>query len=94
MTEMPRSAEMVEPIELQRPRLWLRRWRAEDLPALAARVSFTTAGNERARRLMEAIGLRRDPPGDFLHPRLSDGRPLCPHPLYRLCREDWEAAHG
>lgn len=46
-------------------------------------VSFTTAGNYRSRRVMEKIGLTRDPRDDFDHPRLPEGHPLRRHVLYR-----------
>ena len=46
-------------------------------------VSFTTLGNLSSRRVMEKIGMIRDPREDFLHPRL-EGHPLAPHVLYRL----------
>jgi ribosomal-protein-alanine N-acetyltransferase len=49
-------------------------------------VSFTATTNLRSRRVMEKIGLRRDPVGDFDHPSLPDGDPLRPHVLYRLPR--------
>ena len=55
-------------------------------------VSFTVPGNIRSRRVMEQIGLRRDPSGDFDHPFLSAGHPLRRHVLYRLTRPEWEAA--
>jgi ribosomal-protein-alanine N-acetyltransferase len=47
-------------------------------------VSFTTAGNERSRAVMERLGMVRDPAEDFLHPALEPGHPLAPHVLYRL----------
>lgn len=50
------------------------------LPAL---VSFATAANVRSRRVMERLGLTRDPAEDFLHPNLPEGHPLRPHVLYR-----------
>lgn len=46
-------------------------------------VSFTAEINERSRRVMDKIGLVRDPGGDFAHPRLVEGDPLRPHVLYR-----------
>jgi RimJ/RimL family protein N-acetyltransferase len=51
-------------------------------------VSFTTAGNLRSRRVMERLGMTRDPNDDFDHPRLP-GHPLQPHVLYRLRRDQW-----
>jgi RimJ/RimL family protein N-acetyltransferase len=47
-------------------------------------VSFTAAVNGPSRKLMERIGLRRDPAGDFLHPLLEKESPLCLHVLYRI----------
>jgi RimJ/RimL family protein N-acetyltransferase len=47
-------------------------------------VSFTAAGNLRSRGVMERIGMRRDPRGDFDHPRLAAGDPLRRHVLYRI----------
>jgi RimJ/RimL family protein N-acetyltransferase len=54
-------------------------------------VSFTVPQNERSRRVMERIGLMRDPQGDFDHPRV-DARAhpeLVRHVFYRLARTDW-----
>jgi ribosomal-protein-alanine N-acetyltransferase len=51
---------------------------------LAEIVSYTTVANWRSRRVMERIGLRRDPGGDFDHPRIAIGHPTRPHVLYRL----------
>jgi RimJ/RimL family protein N-acetyltransferase len=47
-------------------------------------VSFTAVGNQRSRRVMERIGMRRDHAGDFDHPRVPEGHPLRRHVLYRL----------
>lgn len=47
-------------------------------------VSFTTVANARSRRVMERLGMRRDPADDFDHPSLAPGHPLRPHVLYRL----------
>jgi len=54
-------------------------------------VSFTVPQNERSWRVMERIGLVRDPGGDFDHPNV-DGHThphLVRHILYRLRREEW-----
>lgn len=51
---------------------------------LAEIVSFTTVSNHRSRRVMEKLGMTRDPCEDFDHPRLPEGHPLRPHVLYRL----------
>lgn len=49
-------------------------------------VSFTVPANERSWRVMERIGMTRDPADDFDHPRLPEGHPLRRHVLYRLRR--------
>ena len=54
-------------------------------------VSFTTVANERSRRVMERLGMTRDPADDFEHPHLPVGHPLRPHVLYRLTRERWRS---
>lgn len=55
-------------------------------------VSFTTVANAPSRRVMEKIGMTRDPADDFLHPTLAPDDPLRPHVLYRLARARWVAA--
>lgn len=52
--------------------------------ALAELVSFTVPANTRSRRVMERIGMTRDPLGDFDHPWIAEGHPLRRHVLYRL----------
>ncbi len=47
-------------------------------------VSFTSELNEPSIRVMQRIGMRRDPADDFDHPRLPAGHPLRRHVLYRL----------
>lgn len=61
---------------------------------LAEIVSFTVPQNERSWRVMERIGLVRDPSGDFDHPRVDPVAypELVQHVLYRASREDWLAA--
>jgi RimJ/RimL family protein N-acetyltransferase len=49
-------------------------------------VSFTVPHNHRSRRVMERLGMRRDPQGDFEHPRLPPGHSLRAHVLYRIAR--------
>ena len=49
-------------------------------------VAFTYEGNHPSRRVMEKIGMLRDPAGDFPHPTLPPGHPLRPHVLYRVRR--------
>ncbi len=47
-------------------------------------VSFTSATNLKSRRVMEKIGMTRDPSDDFEHPNVPAGDPLKPHVLYRI----------
>jgi RimJ/RimL family protein N-acetyltransferase len=47
-------------------------------------VSFTFVGNDRSRRVMDKLGMVRDPGADFEHPRAIEA--LRPHVLYRLHR--------
>jgi RimJ/RimL family protein N-acetyltransferase len=52
-------------------------------------ISFTAVTNVKSRRVMDKIGLHRDPQGDFDHPSVPEGSPLRPHVLYRLTRQEW-----
>ena len=45
---------------------------------------MTTLGNVRSRRVMERIGMHRDPADDFDHPRIAEGHPIRRHIVYRL----------
>ena len=54
-------------------------------------VSFTTVANERSRRVMERLGLRRDPRDDFEHPNLPEGHRMRSHVLYRINRSAWKS---
>jgi len=47
-------------------------------------VSITAVGNVRSRRVMEKLGMQRNPADDFDHPKIADGHPLRRHVLYRL----------
>ena len=47
-------------------------------------VSFTVPENVGSRRVMEKIGMTRNPADDFDHPRLPEGHRLRRHVLYRL----------
>ena len=49
-------------------------------------VAFTASGNDRSRRVMERLGMNRNPSDDFDHPRLPEGHSLRRHVLYRLDR--------
>lgn len=46
-------------------------------------VSFTMPGNVRSRRVMEKLGMTRDPADDFDHPGMPAGHPMQRHVLYR-----------
>ena len=59
---------------------------------LDALVSFTAEWNRPSRRVMEKIGMTRDPGEDFMHPKLPPEHKLAKHVLYRLDRETWQAA--
>lgn len=50
-------------------------------------VSFTASANRASRRVMEKLGMVRDPADDFDHPFLAEGHWLRRHLLYRLNRE-------
>ena len=50
---------------------------------LAEVVAFTVPANLRSRRVMEKLGMTRNPADDFDHPRLPEGHPLRRHVLYR-----------
>ncbi|WP_189534986.1 GNAT family N-acetyltransferase [Paludibacterium paludis] len=54
---------------------------------LAEILSFTVPANRRSWRLMERLGMRRDPAADFDHPGLPPGHRLSRHWLYRLRRD-------
>lgn len=51
-------------------------------------VSMTVPANLRSRRVMEKLGMTRNPSEDFDHPNLPEGHPLRRHVLYRLKRQD------
>jgi RimJ/RimL family protein N-acetyltransferase len=55
-------------------------------------VSFTARTNRRSMRVMERIGMTRDPAEDFENPRIAPGHRLRPHVLYRIDRADWQTA--
>lgn len=62
----------------------------EDL-GLGEIVSFTVPQNSRSIRVMERIGLIRDPDADFDHPHVDASAfpDLVHHVMYRLRREQW-----
>ena len=49
-------------------------------------VAFTLPDNERSRRVMERLGMRRDPADDFEHPGVPEGHAMRRHVLYRIRR--------
>ena len=51
-------------------------------------VAITYRGNLPSQRVMEKIGMTRDPDGDFEHPNVPVGHLLRPHVLYRIRRPD------
>ncbi|MEO7428918.1 MAG: GNAT family N-acetyltransferase [Acidimicrobiales bacterium] len=46
-------------------------------------VSFTSVGNAKSRRVMDKIGMTRDPADDFDHPRVPADHRIHRHVLYR-----------
>jgi RimJ/RimL family protein N-acetyltransferase len=59
---------------------------------LAEIVSMTVPANVRSWRVMERLGMQRDPDDDFDHPRLPEGHSLRRHVLYRKRTASPEAA--
>jgi RimJ/RimL family protein N-acetyltransferase len=55
--------------------------------ALDEIVSFTTPTNTRSRRVMERLGMERDPADDFDNPNFPADSPHRSHVLYRLDRQ-------
>ncbi len=51
-------------------------------------VAYTTPVNLRSIRLMERLGMERDPQGDFDHPVVPAGHPLRRHVLFRKRRPE------
>jgi ribosomal-protein-alanine N-acetyltransferase len=58
--------------------------------ALDEIVSFTTHANARSRKVMERLGMHRDPADDFDNPNVPEGSPIRPHVLYRVDRASWQ----
>jgi RimJ/RimL family protein N-acetyltransferase len=52
-------------------------------------VSFTAIVNSKSQRVMQKIGMTRNPAEDFDHPKLPEGHLLQRHVLYRLSKSDW-----
>ena len=53
-------------------------------------VAFTTVTNIPSQRLMQRLGMLRNPAEDFDHPALPPDHPLHRHVLYRMPRDFWE----
>lgn len=49
-------------------------------------VAFVVPANGRSQRVMERLGMARDPAADFEHPRIPVGHRLRPHWLFRIER--------
>lgn len=49
-------------------------------------VAFTVPTNTRSWRVMQRLGMTRDPSDDFDHPGLPEGHPMRRHVLYRIQR--------
>jgi ribosomal-protein-alanine N-acetyltransferase len=59
---------------------------------LAEVVSMTTPANLRSQRVMQRLGMHRDPADDFDHPSFPDGHRLRRHILYRITAAEHRAA--
>ena len=58
-------------------------------------VSFAVRDNRRSTAVMERLGMRADPAGDFDHPNVPDTHPeLKRHVVYRLTGADWRKEKG
>ena len=51
---------------------------------LAEVVAYTSTINTPSERVMQRIGMTRDPARDFDHPKLPEGHPLRPHIVYSI----------
>jgi RimJ/RimL family protein N-acetyltransferase len=56
---------------------------------LAEVVSMTAVPNEPSQRVMQRLGMHRDPQDDFDHPNVAAGHWLRRHVLYRLTADEW-----
>jgi RimJ/RimL family protein N-acetyltransferase len=52
-------------------------------------VAFTIPINLPSRRVMEKLGMTRNPEDDFDDPRIAVGHPFQRHVLYRIQKSDW-----
>jgi RimJ/RimL family protein N-acetyltransferase len=62
-------------------------WANLEVPSIMA---VTNLANTRSWRLMERLGMKRQPLEDFDHPEVPEGDPLRPHILYRTHRPAFE----
>jgi ribosomal-protein-alanine N-acetyltransferase len=53
---------------------------------LAEIIAMVVPDNVRSQRVMEKLGMRRDPTADFGHPRIPEGNPRRAHWLFRVSR--------
>jgi RimJ/RimL family protein N-acetyltransferase len=51
-------------------------------------TAFTAEINQPSQRVMEKLGMHRDPAADFEHPNVPMGNPLRSHVLYRIAKPD------
>jgi RimJ/RimL family protein N-acetyltransferase len=61
-------------------------WGFSSLPELDEIVAFVAVANTRSQRVMDRLGMTRDPDADFDHPHIPEGHHLRRHWLYRLPR--------
>ncbi|MEJ7735166.1 MAG: GNAT family N-acetyltransferase [Polyangiaceae bacterium] len=57
-------------------------------------VAMTIPRNRASWRVMEKLGMLRDPADDFEHPMVTPGSPIRPHILYRLGATRFRDLHG
>lgn len=57
-------------------------------------VAMTSARNTKSRRVMDKLGMTRDPADDFAHPRMPEGHPERSCVLYRLPGSRWRRQAG
>lgn len=58
------------------------------LLALQMVIAMTARANLRSQRVMERLGMHRDPRDDFEYPRFAVGHPLRPSVLFRIGRAE------
>lgn len=60
-------------------------------PAVTRIGAITAAGNTASWRVMERLGMTRDPAGDFAHPLVPPGHRACQHVSYFIDRDGFQA---